>query len=207
MSRRVREAATYLFESLGPAVPLLVLLCSSFLWMGTVDAQQSDAGAQGADTPTGAGSVTTADGLKARVKALEAQQDIPAEEKAKLTELLNQGVAAAERADALKVESERLAEQLRRAPERQAEITQALALPAPTFDADVLSADTPPADAETKLRESEAALATARQRVQNLTAALGRQRQRPDAIQANLTETKERLARLEEELKAPPAPG
>ena len=170
-------------------------------------AQQSDLGAPSATVSPAEATALSADALKARVKALEAQQEIPAAEKAKLIELLNQGVAAAEQTATLQVEFERLAEQLRRAPARQAEIKEALALPLPSFDADDLTSKTSPSDAEAKLREAEAALATARQLVEYLTTALARRRLRPEAVQASLIETKERLSKIEEDIEVAAPPG
>ncbi len=198
------KASTYRLSSLSIVCRfLLVLVSSCLLSFVPAVAQQTDVGTVGAGDSATQQAAPSTDALKARVKALEAQQDIPAEEKVKLVELLKQGVAAAERADTLKADSERLTEELRRAPARQAEIKEALSLPVPTFDINELMARASAADAETKLRETEAELATARQRVESLTDALGRQRQRPEVLQASITEAKERLAKIAEDLKAP----
>ncbi len=189
---------------------LLGLLAgSSLLPAGNVVAQSPGATVTEVKTvlPAATQEGASADALKARLKDLEGQQGIPADEKAKVVELLTQAVAAAERADALKVESERLAQELRLSPERLAEIQKALALSLPTFDSNELMAKTPAADAETKLRETEADLATARQKVNSLNDALALQRQRPEVLQASLAEAKERLAKIAEEIKTPAVAG
>ncbi|MDH3437549.1 MAG: mechanosensitive ion channel [Betaproteobacteria bacterium] len=197
-------------RDVGAVLYLLGLLLSSGLLLtGNVVAQSPGATVAAAktDLPAASQKVTSADALKARLKALEGQQDIPADEKAKVVELLTQAVAAAERADALKIESEGLTDELRLAPERLAEIQKALAMSLPTFDSDELMAKTPAADAETKLRETEANLATARQKVNSLTDALALQRQRPEVLQSSLAEAKGRLATIAEEIKTPSVAG
>ncbi len=186
-----------------------LLASSSLLTTGIVSAQSP--GATAVETKTVLPATTqegaSADALKARLKALEAQQDIPADEKAKIAELLTQAVAAAERADALKIDSERLRQEAPRASERLVEIREALAQPVPSLDVDALMATIPAADAETRLRETEGLLATARQKVNSLNDAVALLRQRPEVLQASLAEAKERLAKIVEEIKAPSVSG
>ena len=188
---------------------VILLACSIPMAGGNVMAQSPDAAVGEVETvlPASAQKGASADTLSARLKALEGQQDIPADEKAKIVELLTQAVAAAERADALEVESKQLAQELLLSPGRLAEIQNALALPPPTFDSKELAARTPAADAETRLRETEASLANARQKVNSLNDALTLQRQRPEVLQASLAEARERLAVIAEEIKTPPVAG
>ncbi len=182
------------------------IACCTFLSASSVQAQQvtGDGAQQAAPAPATAQAAITTDSLKARRKALEAQPEIPAEEKTKRLELLTEAVTAAERADTLTVESEKLALELGRAPARQAEIREILSRPVPAEDAGKLPAGTTAGDVEQKLREIETDLAAARQRAQSLADELAQQRQRPELLQASLTEAKARLVELAEELKAPP---
>jgi potassium-dependent mechanosensitive channel len=146
--------------------------------------------------------------LQLKLKSVETKEDLSAEEKTRLLELLKRGVSAAERASALRDEAARLTVDVTDAPKRRDLIKMQLDQPIeqPPSIA-TLQRETTAEKATGELRVAEAALAAARQQLQEQQDQLARLRERPDQIRNNIAETKKALVDIEAGKQVPAMEG
>lgn len=148
-----------------------------------------------------AADISSAASLASQLKAVEAEKDGNGNATARLVEILNSGIAAAERAETLRADIERLRVEMAAAPARRDELATALAAPAPELAIRDLAQGLDAKKLESELRLAEAAVGSARQSVQTLTETLAQQRQRPQQIRQSIIEAKQVLREITAELQ------
>ena len=151
----------------------------------------------------------TVDILKARMAGAEASKELSETDKKNAISYLEAGVRFLEETDNLNAEAQKTTETVTAAPQRIKEIQAQLNVKDPGFsEADIEAAASQMTTAQIEQREREmgAALATAGDTLKDWREQLEKLKNRPSQLQTEITENKEKLAKLADELKKQASP-
>ena len=151
----------------------------------------------------------TVDTLKAMKARAEASKELSETDKKSVISYLKAGVRLLEETDGLNAEAQKITETVTAGPQRIKEIQAKLNVKDPAFsqaDIEAAASQMTTAQIEQREREKRAALTTAQDALKNWRQQLEKLKNRPSQLQKEITENKEKLAELADELKkeAPP---
>jgi len=151
----------------------------------------------------------TVDMLKARMAGAEASKELSETDKKNVISYLEAGVRLLEETDTLRAEAQKITETVTAAPRRIKEIQAQLNIKEPDFSEADIEAETSQmttAQIEQREREKTAGLATARDTLKDWREQLEKLKNRPSELQTEITENKQKLAELTDELKKQASP-
>jgi potassium efflux system protein len=151
----------------------------------------------------------TVDMLKARMAGAEASKELSETDKKNVISYLEAGVRLLEETDTLRAEAQKITETVTAAPRRIKEIQAQLNIKEPDFSEADIEAETSQmttAQIEQREREKTAGLATARDTLKDWREQLEKLKNRPSELQTEITQNKQKLAELTDELKKQASP-